>query len=431
MKINKNIMCPVLSFGLIASLGSGMAVKAEGEYQTTGEDYEINYIAINETGATTKALLDVVKMYQEQVNPNFKMNMEYINDQQARNQKIRTLAASDELPDWFTCDIDSFYEQLWDAGVVANVGEIYDELGITDKFYPIALHYPSLESGEIAGISWQSQSEFFYYNKDVFAEAGIEETPKTFDELLDACAKIESIQKTPIAMDGAWRLLRYLAFVPYRMTGNEFIESAVKGEIPFSSETGLAGAKFVEEIGQYFQEGWTTADSTTVAQLVVNGDAGMYYSGSWDLNIFGTEDMELLDNIGIFTLPILGEDDATTAADGFFNGGTPTVISAKCAEDEEFKNFFRFLWDHYNDRCFVNGTLPPGKPSSMDDASEFQKELLNNFANAESFAKCWDVVADVATAEVMLNETPSLTLGALTPEEWAAHLDEAIKQNVQ
>ena len=42
MKINKNIMCTVLSFGLIASLGSGMAVKAEGEYQTTGEDYEIN-----------------------------------------------------------------------------------------------------------------------------------------------------------------------------------------------------------------------------------------------------------------------------------------------------------------------------------------------------------------------------------------------------
>ena len=67
----------------------------------------------------------------------------------------------------------------------------------------------------------------------------------------------------------------------------------------------------------------------------------------------------------------------------------------------------------------------------MDGASEFQKELLNDFANAESFAKCWDVVADVATAEVMLNETPSLTLGALTPEEWAAHLDEAIKQNVQ
>jgi len=94
--------------------------------------------------------------------------------------------------------------------VVANVGEIYDELGITDKFYPIALHYPSLESGEIVGISWQSKSEFFYYNKDVFAEAGIEETPKTFDELLDACAKIESIQKTPIAMHGGCCVILHL-----------------------------------------------------------------------------------------------------------------------------------------------------------------------------------------------------------------------------
>ena len=93
--------------------------------------------------------------------------------------------------------------------------EVYSEACKKEIQEKIALHYPSLESGEIAGISWQSQSEFFYYNKDVFAEAGIEETPKTFDELLDACAKFESIQKTPIAMDGAWRLLRYLAFVPY------------------------------------------------------------------------------------------------------------------------------------------------------------------------------------------------------------------------
>ena len=63
-------------------------------------------------------------MYKEQVNPNFTMTIEYISDQQARNQKIRTLAASNELPDWFTCDIDSFFYKLWDAGAVANVGDI-------------------------------------------------------------------------------------------------------------------------------------------------------------------------------------------------------------------------------------------------------------------------------------------------------------------
>ncbi len=101
------------------------------------------------------------------------------------------------------------------------------------------------------------------------------------------------------------------------------------------------------------------ADSTTVAQLVVNGDAGMYYSGSWDMNIFGNENMELLDNIGIFTMPILGEDDATAPEDGFYNGGTTTAISAECAQDEEFLKLFWFLWDHYNDGCFAHGFCRP------------------------------------------------------------------------
>ena len=456
MKKRKTVISMLLGLSLLASLFTGCGSKESSEsadnaskenapavdesdkavtgdsgYETTGEEYEIYYIAQSETGGGVQNLLDIVEMYKEQVNPNFTMTIEYISDQQARNQKIRTLAASNELPDWFTCDIDSFFYKLWDAGAVANVGDIYDKLGIRDNFYPISLNYPSTSDGEICGGSWQSQAEFFYYNKDVFAEAGIDSAPATLDELLEICQKIKDTGKTPIAMDGAWRLLRYLAFVPYRMTGNEFIDAAAAGEEAFSSEVGLAGAQFIEDIGQYFQEGWTTADSSTVAQLVVNGDAGMYYSGSWDLNIFGDENMELLDNIGIFTMPALGEDDVTAPEDGFYNGGTPMAISAECAEDEEFLNFFRFLWDHYNDGCFEHGYLPPGKPSSTDDASKLQLELLDNYANAGSFAKCWDVVVDVATSEGLLNETPSLTLGNLTPKEWAARLDEAIKRNLQ
>ena len=450
--MKKKLISIMLSCSLLAGMAAGCGPKEEtgetiggtteektaeaesvrnGEYPTTGEEYEIYYIAISETGGQVQNLLDIVELYKEQVNPNFSMTIEYISDQQARNQKIRTLAASNELPDWFTCDIVSFFYELRDAGVVANVGEIYDELGIRDTFYPISLDYPSTPDGEVCGVSWQSQAEFFYYNKDVFAEAGVDKAPETMEELLEACRKIQDTGKTPIAMDGAWRLLRLLAFVPYRMTGNGFIDAAAAGEESFSSETGIAAAEFVEELGQYFQEGWTTADATTVAQLVVNGDAGMYYSGSWDMNIFGNENMELLDNIGIFTMPVLGEDDATAPEDGFYNGGTPMAISAECAQEEEFMNFFRFLWDHYNDGCFAHGFLPPGKPTSTEDASEFQLDLLDKYANAGSFAKCWDVTVDVATSEILLNETPSLTLGDLTPKEWAARLDEAVKQNVK
>ena len=145
--MKKKLISIMLSCSLLAGMAAGCGPKEEtgetiggtteektaeaesvrnGEYPTTGEEYEIYYIAISETGGQVQNLLDIVELYKEQVNPNFSMTIEYISDQQARNQKIRTLAASNELPDWFTCDIDSFFYELRDAGVVANVGEIYD-----------------------------------------------------------------------------------------------------------------------------------------------------------------------------------------------------------------------------------------------------------------------------------------------------------------
>ncbi len=219
--MKKKMISMLLSFSLLAGMAaecsleeeekpdSGAAEEKTAETEPTGtrvphhrREYEIYYIAISETGGQVQNLLDIVDMYKEQVNPNFSMTIEYITDQQARNQKIRTLAASNELPDWFTCDIDSFFYELWDAGMVANVGDIYDELGIRDNFYPISLNYPSTPDGEVCGVSWQSQAEFFYYNKDVFAEAGVEKAPETMDELLEACRKIQDTGKRPLPWTG-------------------------------------------------------------------------------------------------------------------------------------------------------------------------------------------------------------------------------------
>ena len=40
-------------------------------------------------------------------------------------------------------------------------------------------------------MAWQGNVEYFWYHKDMFQEAGIEGTPKTLNELLDACEKLK------------------------------------------------------------------------------------------------------------------------------------------------------------------------------------------------------------------------------------------------
>lgn len=428
-RLNKMLICTAV----IASAFAGNAFAEEAKtYETTGEPCELHFIVRkNESEVQMEMCRQVVEMYQEQVNPNFSMNIEYIPDQQTHNQKIRTLAASNELPDWWTGDVDSFFYELWDAGMVADMGALFEDMGIYDNFYWCALNYPSTNDGKIAGMSWNGQGEYFWYNKDVFEAAGIEKTPETFDELLDVCATIKENGITPIGMEGQWRLLRYLGFVPWRLSGNDYISKLATGEAKYSDELGIKAAQFVADIGQYFQPGWTTADSTTVVEQLKAGEFGLYYSGTWELPYFTNEDGTLLENIGIFKLPLVGEGDVNGIADSFSNGGAPIFMSTECSQDEEKMNFFTFFWDNWNDLCVTNGIVPPGKPHSTEGASDLQKEFLADFEAVESYAYCWDVVVDVATSEVLLSETPSLTLGDLTPEEWAARLDEAAAMNIE
>src|SRR5699024_3316328 len=56
----------------------------------------------------------------------------------------------------------------------------------------------------VVGVGMQAQS-LLYYNKDLFAEAGISEPPQTWDELDDALAALdESGVPTPIGFAADW-----------------------------------------------------------------------------------------------------------------------------------------------------------------------------------------------------------------------------------
>ena len=91
--------------------------------------------------------------------------------------QLETLAKNDKLVD-LTQEWDSYIEN----GVAADIKEAFT---IDGKAY--AAPYSILYNTVI-------------FNKEVFEEAGIRETPKTFDEFLDVCEKIKQIGVTPIGL---------------------------------------------------------------------------------------------------------------------------------------------------------------------------------------------------------------------------------------
>ena len=418
---------------LIAALTAAMASSIFG-VTVNAADRELNINWLSSRSASESAILaiqDIAKQYQEE-NPDldFNFEIENISDHTAYLQKLKILAASDELPEWFDSDPDTWFADIVADGKAYSFEDLYKELGMYDQIFPISKEYARLSDGSLNLMTLQCNTEYFFYNKDLFEQAGITEAPKTFDELLADCKLLQDQEIIPIAMGADWPILRYIAQVPFRLTGNEYIENAVSGEGSFGEEAGLKGAQFMQDIAQYFQEGWSSADYDTMNDLFASGQAAIMYNGTWALDqadMIG-EDGNIKDNMGYFTMPTYSDADVTTATDFFANSGIGTAIRTD-AVDDEMKAWIKYLLEHFADASLSYDQLPSVMPDeeTMQSLPKVYQQIIEDVSNVKEYAKCWDVVIDSALVEPLEKETVILALGQETPEEWAANMDEYVK----
>lgn len=425
MKLKKLAAVGMAALMCMTSLGQMSVWASDSEDE---EPLVINYISSRgETDAALKALKKIAEDYKEE-HPDFEFNVESIADRATYLQKIKILASSDELPDWFDADPEAFFEGLCKKDLIYSIDDLYDELGIKDKFFDIALEYPKLSDGSNYLMTWQGNVEYFWYHQDMFDEAGITETPKTLDDLLEACKKLDEAGFTPISAGNYDMIMRYPAFKAFRLEGNDFIDNARMGKEKFSSETGLATAEYTQEIAQYFSEGWTNSDATAQMDLFLNNGAAMLYTGTWDSPDFVDENSELKDDIATFKLPIDTEGTATGENDYYANCGIGTAI-LKDSMTPAMKDFISYIWENYADTAMYEfNMLPSMMPSNPEELPALTQQILTDLENCGTFAQCWDVRLDPSTNEVYRKELASLGMGESTPEEFCENMDKAVEQ---
>ena len=278
--------------------------------------------------------------------------------------------------------------------------KLYDELGVSDKFFNISKEYARLTDGRLYLFTWQCNTEFFFYNKDLFKKAGIESTPATFDELLADCDKLQAAGIVPITMGGAasWPILRYSAFLPFRMTGNDYIVNACAGKDSFGTDAGIKSAEFIQKIAQYFQPGWSTADYDTMVDLFVSQQTAMLYNGTWVVPSLVDENKNLFPYVGYFKMPTYTDADTTKADDYFANSGIGTAVLAK-SMTPAMKDFMGYFFSRYADVSLKDcNQLPSLMPSSTDGLPQIYLDIIDAASKVNTYAKCWDVVIGLRVA---------------------------------
>ena len=252
-----------------------------------------------------------------------------------------------------------------------------------------------MKDGKLYGLPRNTDVAGFYYNQKIFEDNGWE-VPTTYDELLTLAGEIKDKGIVPLAMDGGdgWPLAVYLSDILFKLTGSDY-SSVVSDAIStgdFSDENLKKATELLKESADagLFQNGYDSQDYGTAMNLFTNGQAAMFYMGSWEASMALNEDIpeEVRTNIRVFTMPVINGGKGTATDIAAWNGGGYAVSADSEVKDEAIK-FLNYMYqpDKLSKYGWENGVGMSAQDQSAymtGNETELQMQFVDAVNNATS-----------------------------------------------
>ena len=413
--------------------GGGKAASTEEAGSSSEKaEREIHYFSSRSSSDDTLLSLQEVTDSYNKEGGKIKLIIDSNADRSSYDQKLRTMIAGQQMPDMFDLDASPYAVELGNQGMLTDMDQFLDEIREKDSYIPLALNYGRTSDGKLYTLPLEFSTEMIWYNTEIFSDAGIQEAPKTLDELLADCKILKEKGYTPFGIGGGdgWPLLRLLATYPFRLSGNDFLNRLASGEAKMEEEPGVKASEFMAEIGQYFQPGFSTTDVATGLNLFLSGKVAMYPTGTWELNYFTDEKRPEQLKLGYFYMPSC-EGAVTKPNEYWAFGGIGLAVNPK-SFDKEYKDYLSYIVKNYSKVYFSHQHMTPQKVET-GDSSKFDPLFVKVMEDAskigETAARPWDVVLKEDVVSVINDNLPGLCMGEETPEDFRKAVDEALENN--
>ena len=185
-----------------------------------------------------------------------------------------------------------------------------DTKPLIEKFDDAYLTLEKTSDGTIYSVTYGGGVLGIVYSKELFKKAGIEQLPRTTNELAIVCNTLSTKGITPMChfkLGGYWHFLEESWFGQYEGIDNylNFYQNPTKDLLVAKDgryETLKALEKFVTP--DYVLSGSNSSDHTTMQTKFLLGEAAMMVSGSWLANEMKSAE-GALDNFVTMKLPVL------------------------------------------------------------------------------------------------------------------------------
>ncbi|MBW7457025.1 extracellular solute-binding protein, partial [Paenibacillus sepulcri] len=277
----------------------------------TEETVEISFMnlwAKDNTENVATSVREALAKFQEE-NPGIVIKEEAIGDQNAYYTKLKTLAASNDLPDIFISK-GSELAMFAANGAAAPLDEILEaDAGWKDGFLPSSFNDLS-SGGQTYGIPFSMlATSVVYYNKQILADAGYDTFPATWNEFVDAIGKIKAKGIVPIALGNKEQWVAescILSALGDRFTGPEWFASInEKTGAKFTDGAFVQSLTAFQSLAQMgaFNSDLNSINNDQQKTIYFNGKAAMFIEGSWAIGAVASAPPEIASNTDVAVLP--------------------------------------------------------------------------------------------------------------------------------
>ena len=367
-------------------------------------------------------------------NPNIEIEVTVI-ENEAFKQKLATAMQSGDPPDVFQSWGGGVLFEYATAGLVKDITADLAQDAWGDTFIPAALNLYGTD-GKFYGVPWNMGVVVVWYNKALFAQAGIETTPATWAEFLTTVQTLKDAGITPITVGekDKWPGHFYWVYLAIRNGGKPAFDAAYTREGSFADPPFVqAGANLKELIDlEPFQEGFLGQAYNDAEALLANGQAAMELMGHWspgNQRTLAENGEGLGENLGFFPFPAVeggagGPNDVLGGGNGFAIGknAPPETIA-----------FVRHLTtvDAQIALMDLGLTVPPvvkGAEASMTDPN--LQQIATLLGQAEYLQLYYDQFLPPAVGAAVNDAVQGLFAGTSSPEDVAQQIEEVAAQEM-
>ncbi|MBA6436761.1 MULTISPECIES: extracellular solute-binding protein [Streptomyces] len=296
---------------------------------------------------------DVKAAFEKKTGAKLKLEIQQWNGIQ---QKVTTALSESNPPD--VLEIGNTQTPSYaQTGGLAELGDLKKSIGAD---WSESINKSAVYDGKQYAAPWYAANRVVLYNKKIWAEAGIKDTPKTRTEFfqdLDAIKKKTDAE--PIYLPGQnWYFFDGLTIG----TGADLVKKDGDKWVSNLADPKVGKAMDIYKQYQSFSKAPKDKDEATPQQgeVFAKGKTGAFIGMGWEAGIAIKANPKIEKDIGYFTIP----GETAGKPEGVFLGGSNLAVAAGSEKQELAKEFLKIaLNDTYEGQLAKEGGVIPNKES--------------------------------------------------------------------